>query len=1066
MPRDNITIIGASAGSGKTFTLCEKYFACLQGGGGDVCSALPRQVLATTFTKKAAAELVQRLRDKLLREDKVKESLCIEDGYIGTVHSVCLALLKDFALESGDSPDMTPLPEEDEDRIFVQATAAVMEKYGKILSRLSHRLSMDANMPFRKPQGLEEWHATVRNLCKLAQSNNLTADELLEQGKRNAQAYLAILPDALSVAEQEKNRRDLHAAVEKALFEMDSNGDGIPATVTVKKLLLGWLHNTDRQWQDWVNMLYGTPGAKSKTLYEPVKKLAATYPQLPDFQNDITTYIETVFTCAAESLKAYAAWKQSYGLLDYNDMEAKALKLLQDPAVATALKGRIAQVFVDEFQDTSPLQLALFLRLAEIAQKSVWVGDIKQSIFAFRGTDPVLMQAVVKSIGHDPSKDLPFSWRSQPSLVNFTNAFFVEAFAAQGIPPESVRLGISGKRKDIGEAVPGLRYWDGGDKGGEDALAQRVAYVLSHCDAPEYQVRDKGSVATRPIKARDIAVLCRSNLDCQKVADALNAHGIRADRAQKGLMSQPEIVFCLAAYRFCVSMDDTLSILEMQRLLQPDMSEWLGEVLRGGGKGLIAFMRKSPVGAVLESLRPEMSALSPSEALRKTASLLDSRRMVARWGNHEHRLANLDMLYALALQYEEACRVRHDSCTHAGYIAWLMDRDDPYQAPGMDNAVRVLTYHKAKGLEWPMVILHSLDSTPRPYTCFGLQMMPPTAAMDLGNPLADRAVHYWPWPGGRKFSLCESLQDRLDAHPDNNIFARQSLEEELRLLYVGMTRARDILVLYVGKGQDAWLRSVLPAPEKWHLPSAEKPWYQLGDETFPVYMEDFSEKATVNGDAAPVAPPTFLIPPQGKKPAYKLRGVTPNGLPEALELVTSYDILSLEGKLVWKGNENPMQVGNAVHAWMCIDMPALLAGEKREAREDWFVKVWHLSPQTTGQLISMSDRLHTALSNLAENSSLGRIIRYCVEWPLYRRIDTQVLSGRVDLLAECERGVILIDHKYEIAKASKELYHETATVYSGQVKAYCDALDDIGHKKIIACLHLPAQGVLLRYETM
>ena len=91
----SIAIVGASAGSGKTYTLCERYFACLNGAGAkkpaSVVQAKPSQVLATTFTKRAAAELVQRLREKLLGQGLREDALRVEDGLIGTVHSVCLS---------------------------------------------------------------------------------------------------------------------------------------------------------------------------------------------------------------------------------------------------------------------------------------------------------------------------------------------------------------------------------------------------------------------------------------------------------------------------------------------------------------------------------------------------------------------------------------------------------------------------------------------------------------------------------------------------------------------------------------------------------------------------------------------------------------------------------------------------------------------------------------------------------------------------------------------------------------------------------------------------------------
>ncbi|MBQ9405869.1 MAG: UvrD-helicase domain-containing protein [Desulfovibrio sp.] len=1069
MPR-NITIIGASAGSGKTYRLCDKYFACLNDGESEVgvTHALPRQVLATTFTRKAAAELVQRLRNRLLSKGRTQAALCVEDGYIGTVHGVCLSLLKDFALERGYSPDMAPLPEEDEERIFSQATATVMDKYGRQLYALAHRLHMDAYLPYGGPRGLEDWDRTVRNLCKMARANGLGAPQLLEQGAENACAYLAILPQALSDNEAAVVCQKLDEAVRQALSGMESNGDCTKKTAAVKELLAAWTQGKERIWQDWQELLDAEPAKKSDRLYKPVQELAACYPCLPTFQQDMTAYIENIFSCAAECLNAYAAWKKTYGLLDYNDMEALALELLQDPEAAAALQGHIQQVFVDEFQDTSPLQLALFLRLADIAKASIWVGDIKQAIYGFRGTDPVLMQTVVQRIGHDPGNDLHYSWRSRPCLVEFTNAFFSAAFAVQGIAADSVRLLIPDKRKNDPCTITGLRYWQ--DEGKADAknLALRVASVLLGRTDQSYQLWDRESGILRPLEPRDMAILCRSNTECTRVADALKACGVAADVSLYGLMREPEIVLCLAAYRCCVDKRDVVASLILLRLLQPDMEEWLDKALEGGMKGIEDLVNATSLGSVLEQLRPQMVTLSPSEAVRYLASLLDSIRCVARWGDYEQRLANLDMLYALALQYEEACCVHHESCTHAGCIAWLMDAGEQPEAPASGrNAVRVLTYHKAKGLEWPVVILCSLGNKSREHACFGLQMMPPSASMDLDNPLAERKVHYWPWPCGGKKSLCATVKAKVDAHPDKAAFDKQSLQEELRLLYVGMTRARDILIFHVGQKMGAvWLESVLPINGDWELPSAEKREFRIGGEKFPVRWETCSEILETEDDVPEVAP-VFPVPPQGARPTYAQRVITPNGLPQVPSLAVAYALEPLHGKLTWHGKEDPLRIGNAVHAWLCVDMPTMFSAipgqGKREERQAWFAQTWKLSPEDGGQLVGMSDRLHQTLAALAEKAHCGAVRAYHVEWPVYQQRGTQILAGRMDLLVECERGIILVDHKHELAAATAKLYKETMREYSGQMHAYLNVLRAAGYTNVLACLHLPAQGVLLRY---
>ena len=1137
----SIAIVGASAGSGKTYTLCERYLACLHGAGAGQpeASARPSQVLATTFTKKAAAELVQRLREKLLGQGLREDALRVEDGLIGTVHSVCLSLIKDFALELGVSPDMRPVPEEDEAALFAQAVAGVMEQAGTRLRGLARRLSMDARSR-RRINGLQDWKETVLELCKLARANRLSADDLRAQGKACAARCQAILPDPLSEAEAEAAVAGLRQACEDALAAIAAGRDETKKTAEAVAKMQTWLDHARTQergftpvWYDWQE-LDRDCAAKSRQAYEPVRKKASMFPRMPQFQRDLRGYVEQIFDCAADSLEAYAAWKQDYGLVDYSDMEAMALELLETPGVQQALRGRIVQVFVDEFQDTSPLQLALFLKLAGIARSSVWVGDVKQAIYGFRGTDPVLMQAAVKSIGQNPADNLRQSWRSSPDLVAFVNAFFTRTFA--GMPRESVALEVPEARRGLGFPSPGLRWWHGSeDVSSAEALAERVAWVLRHSAQPAWQIVDPVTDKPRAVQAGDIGILCRSNTECGAVACALQEAGVPVDVARTGLLRQPEAVLVLCAYRMAAERRDTAAGLALLRLLRPelkDMEAWLGEVLEAGNEagneaedetakdactedgrnaagddddlskagnageaGLPAerealIRRRAKLDGLvsealgeaaprLMALREELPALAPSEALRRAASALDSLRACARWGDAGQRLANVDTLCALALQYEEACRIRHESCTHAGCIAWLMADDDRGQAPSAaGNAVQVRTYHAAKGLEWPVVVLTSLDWQPGENGAFGLRMMPPAKDMELAHPLADRKIHFWPWPCGKSPKLCSPFAEGVSGQPVAGEFARQDLDEARRLLYVGMTRARDVLVLHMAgkpkrgsKGPDGWLACALDCRAAWRLPS-EGDWsFGIGGESFPVWQDDVGQEAAVEeGDedlAMACAEGLFPVPPAGERPAGLPRLVSPSSLGQNPELAASFETIPLGGRLVWETGSRAMDAvdaGNTVHAWLCIDMPALQAGAERTERLAWFAGAWMLPDSVAEQLPGMSERLHLALCSLAAREGLGAVAGCRVEWPVCRRMaDGQMLSGRIDMLAECERGVIVVDHKFETAEASPKLFGQTAKTYSGQVAAYCAALAEAGRERVLAVLHLPAQGVLLHY---
>lgn len=123
------------------------------------------------------------------------------------------------------------------------------------------------------------------------------------------------------------------------------------------------------------------------------------------------------------------------------DQEFLALRLLEREEVCQRISQELELLVVDEFQDTSPIQLAILLKLAEVCGKAVWVGDQKQSIFGFRDTDPALMDACMDQLGKEAATEtLPKSWRSRPGLVELTSHVFARAFAGHGMPEELVRL--------------------------------------------------------------------------------------------------------------------------------------------------------------------------------------------------------------------------------------------------------------------------------------------------------------------------------------------------------------------------------------------------------------------------------------------------------------------------------------------------------------------------------------------------------------------------------------------------------------------------------------------------
>ena len=192
-------------------------------------------------------------------------------------------------------------------------------------------------------------------------------------------------------------------------------------------------------WHQWLKLAKAQPATKSKGDYQALQLFANSHLAHADFHKDIKAFISNVFDLAVASIQEFEAYKNRRGLIDYTDMEVLVNQILDHPQVKQILTNELDLLMVDEFQDTSPLQLEIFIKLSKLAGQSVWVGDPKQSIYGFRGAEPALMQAVIEEVGGVKPEDIQeFSWRSREDIVHTVNALFTKTF--DHIPKEQVAL--------------------------------------------------------------------------------------------------------------------------------------------------------------------------------------------------------------------------------------------------------------------------------------------------------------------------------------------------------------------------------------------------------------------------------------------------------------------------------------------------------------------------------------------------------------------------------------------------------------------------------------------------
>lgn len=1018
----NITLISAGAGSGKTYRITEELSARLQSG-----QVRPAGVIATTFTRKAAAELAGRVRRRLLEAGQSSAAEAIQQARIGTVHSVCGQLLERFAFELGLSPRQRVLEEADGSLLFAQALEDNLDiATVRQLNALAQRLGRDG-----------DWHRSILAIAEQGRTHGLTAAELTLQGQTGLAELLDFFPAATSAPDKQ-----LLAAITAALTAIDASGDDKKITRDYQQVLREVQQElqADRlPWSQWVKLAKAQPAKASQPLAAPVQALAATYASHPGLRRDVTDWVSTLFRLAAAALQTYAQFKRQRGVVDFADQEQLALVALDHPQVRAVLAAELDLVIVDEFQDTSPIQLAIFLKLAELAHASIWVGDLKQAIYGFRGSAPQLMAAVADRLtaAGTPVDVLADSWRSQPALVQLYNALFTAAFSAW-MPPERVRLTPQRQQQLPGAA---LERWQ--LEGNQSQQAAALAVGIQALLAEGQPVLDPVSGQIRPLRPGDIAVLSRSNEAVSGFAAALAGAGLPVSFGRAGLMQTPEVQLALACLRRLADEADTLASAEIVFLSEaPEPEQWLADRLAYLAAGGVSKTwrtsgdHQQPVLAALAAERARLRILTPAEALEQALTLGQVRATAVRWGPNRlaaaQRLANLEQLWLLAQDYEDHCLTQRRAATVSGLLLWLQglagqQHDEQAVLEGAD-AIQLLTYHKAKGLEWPLVICTALETKPRS-RLWELQTVE-AAQVDLNDPLAGRRLRYWPYPFGQQAKDIP-LVEAIAASAVGRQAAAQAHAEEVRLLYVGLTRARDRLIL------------AAPAKAKalpW-LDSLGADWLQSAHEATSLTTPDgytipcrFRNLQAADAATATVVPEPLHWFQTATSVSPRLPAVlTPSQEPPCPQARIG-QVLSLGPALPVTGQPDRERLGVALHHVIALEAISPGQTQRTAVAEALLARFGLTSVLAPAHALEAADRLLDWAQQY-----LGAM-RFYAEWPVQTCLDNgQHLRGWVDLIAETGDGqLFIIDHKSFSGPSTD--WVARALGYSGQLAAYRQAV--------------------------
>ena len=1026
-----VEFISAGAGSGKTYRLTQVLANALESG-----AARPHAVLATTFTVKAATELRQRARRWLLESGRLDLATAVGQARLGTVNSVCGQLLKRFCFEIGLSPDQTVLSEAQVKHLTASALDETLSGESRVeLMTLTRRFGIED----------DEWSTPVRDVVKAARENGILAVGLGPMGQRNADVLLSNWPQPEQGVD---HTATLAAVVTAAVTGID---DAIQAaTAKGEKVAqktrdeLDSLRNIGRAlgdgswtWPNWLSACKVDAGAKLRDTVKPVATAAQAHERHPQFHADVRRYLDLVFQLAADALETFAQAKRELGAVDFVDQEVLLLRALHESEeVRSAIASELDLVLVDEFQDTSPLQLALFVELAKLAKQSVWVGDPKQAIYGFRGTDATLIARIIDSIegwGGKIGEALTTSRRSTPALVSLTNAVFVPAFSPD-IQPDAVLLHPS--RTNIADQ-PSLYDWTF-ESPRVDCDYLGLGPAVAELLAAGSRVEDKDAKTLRPTEPGDVAVLCRRNKDVELAVAALARWGIPSASSRPGLLATPEALLVTACLRRLQDPTDTVAtalIVSLSDGVAPEM--WLADRLNHLATDAPVSHWKAigpgahPLVARLETLRPALMALTPCEALRLAKSESQVAMRASQWSLNPQqarvRIANVEALIAMGKTYEDGCVSAKRPATVDGLIRWLAAQasaGDDERAAAVGGAVEVLTHHGAKGLEWPVVVLTGLGRTSR--SALWQVRARTEGDFDPLNPLRNRFIHFWPKPYG-KHSAPQAAAN-AEGSAIGLAMQKEARDEGKRLLYVSMTRARDALVLVSTKKKlpaRAWVEEVgaanllfgpagaVPLPDGASIDRQTKEWTADDCAVEPLAITP-SERCWFGAAEPRESNPLWVRPSAAEGGRFSATAVETVGT--RIAITTAVDMAAL---------------GSALH--LCIAHSGtnrtLDAAGIQRVLTKWGVEQAVQAGAVLGQVVA----LRTWLESRWPGAPVLSEVPIEVDLPDGRR-----LRGQIDLLVDSPGGWVLLDHKADPRSAAND--HRVAQLHGPQLSAYALAL--------------------------
>ncbi|MBD0336510.1 MAG: UvrD-helicase domain-containing protein [Cyanobacteria bacterium Co-bin13] len=796
--------VTAGAGTGKTHMLSERYLYFLQQGFS------PLQIVAVTFTEKAATELRSRIRQTIAQHMSDRPDLLaeLEAAQISTFHALAARICREH-------PDRASVPPDFGVQDEIDSPVWLAETFADALAQLPDPLY--ETVPF----------SLMKEVLQALLSDPLTAAEALERERDHWLPLLEVtrrqaLNDLLNDGEWQASKNTLvtytapgdrldayrtEALDAIADLEQGYNLADALAALAGLKINVG----SQKNWGGKDALTEVKDAIKALRIFAENALKAGLITLEPNEGDDQTEAIRPALREAfmwTRNFLQQAKYQQR--VLDFNDLEVHALQALDDSAVQHYYAQRWRVFLIDEFQDTNPTQGQLLEKLTANATLTI-VGDVKQSIYGFRRADVRVFQDWQARIHADDSPvELSLSFRTHRSLMTQINQVFAPVLADLHQP-------LSAHREEALEPTPGIQLYtvtvadeQKEDTGIDTTLepcrrveAQKIADLVQKMLDDRDLVHDKPSGQLRPIRPEDIAILSRTWGPLELYGNAIAARDIPILQAGGGnLLETREAKDAWAMLRLLADPSDSLALAAVLRspffgvcdrtlyTFAQSLPEKIGwwKHLRTSTDPILTH-----ADGVLKALLLARRTEAPTRLLQLCDRLTGYTAIIANLPGADRRLADWrgvgELVRSLeAGSFDVLAVVRRLKHIQVGEV------QIPRPALAGGNAVSLMTIHASKGLEWPVVIVPDLS-----------RALSGDSSVVRFDPELGVAIKLEDEEGERQKSALYTLLEQRKKAADH--------QESKRVLYVALTRARDRLILTAAKSTGGGLDLLQPGLE-------------------------------------------------------------------------------------------------------------------------------------------------------------------------------------------------------------------------------------------------------------